>query len=115
MKSRGAMAKPTDQINYRGWRVGVSTPLGFFALVLLVTVPTLASLAVAADALRGLLIVALIGIPLGLVAVVAFLAVYHPGALDGTKATKRTRRPTKVPRRTAQPAAVKQTERKRQD
>lgn len=90
------MSEKSDHIAYRGWRIWVATPLGFFALVLVLIVPALGAVAVASGTLRWLAGAALIGFPAGLVLLVARLAVYHPHALRGEHAqeenTARARR-----------------------
>lgn len=74
----------TDAIQYRGWRIWVSSPLGFFALVLVVLVPVLGTLAATSGTLQWLAGTALIGFPAGLVLLVARLAISHPNALHGS-------------------------------
>jgi hypothetical protein len=73
-----------DEIQYRGWRIWVSTPLGFFALVLVLLIPVLGALAATSPTLKWLAGAALIGFPAGLVLLVARLAISHPHALHGS-------------------------------
>lgn len=79
------MPRKSDHIEYRGWRIWVATPLGFFALALMIMVPVLAGLALAETPYRGVAVGALIILPTGLVILVARLAVLHPTALSGTR------------------------------
>lgn len=79
------MENNPDQIEYRGWRVLVTSPLGFYALVLLLVVPALGAIALTSAPIRGVAFAALILFPVGLIALVTALAVYHPDALRGSK------------------------------
>jgi len=88
----------SDQIQFRGWRIWVSTPLGFFALVLILIVPILGTVAMTSGPLRWFAGGALVVFPAALVALVARLAVLHPHALTGKAQTGARRRRAKSTR-----------------
>lgn len=95
----GRESENSDQIEFRGWRIWVSTPLGFFALVLVLIVPILGSVAMMSGPLRWFAGGALVVFPAGMVVLVARLAVAHPHALQGKAPTNSQRRRGKQARR----------------
>ncbi len=86
------MANRPDQIEYRGWRVKVETPLGFFALVLFVAGFVLSGLALRIPRFQGLLVKAVIAVVLGLPLLVALLMVHSSTPLDGVSRQVRSER-----------------------
>jgi hypothetical protein len=99
------MSKPSNHVEYRGWRIRVETTLGFLTLELIVSSMVLSGLAIAAPRFQGLLIGALVIIVIGLAALVSYLAICHQGALLDTRYEMRNRNSSSKKRSSSEPGS----------
>jgi hypothetical protein len=100
------MTNKPDRIEYRGWRLRVGTPLGFFTFALVFSAPVLYKLALDAPQFQGLIVGALVVLILGLPLLVAYLSIRASTPLDGIRPVVRKRRGPSRRAEKQHPAAI---------